>query len=489
VNYYNEIYFILFGFMFLMLAISTWPYYQKDAIEKPRLLLAGIPLMGAASYFLFLLAPMTYKGLINPANLFLIASAFSIGLLQRQWRGVESKHIGGVLFVLLLMTGVGFEYLLEHGSFKQRVSVVMTWIIASGIWNAFEAYQLYRIKKSFNVLALIIVPISWVLINLARWMDILFGLHSYALIFDEPVYLLVFRFAMGALHIVGQIFLLTHASERLTWRSLEIQKEKIETVIVNDELKQLVAERDQMLMINSRFSTIGSLAMFNSAIVHELSQPLTALTLTLQGAQMSLKTPDPSLHASIEDSLVLVQKISQMNHSLRNLLMAQKSDHEPLAINDCIDEILPILQNETSRRSVQLKTPTHSPNLHVLANKVLLERIIFNLVANAMEALTGSGAAANTPPHAMPQITLLLTQSTLHDRPCAVLTVEDTGPGFDAHLLEQEWLHFQSTKISGMGVGLILCNYILNTWSGKMVLQNLPTGGASVQLWIPLQVA
>ena len=54
-NYYNEIYFILFGFMFLMLAISTWPYYKKDAIEKPFLLIAGIPLMGAASYLFFCL--------------------------------------------------------------------------------------------------------------------------------------------------------------------------------------------------------------------------------------------------------------------------------------------------------------------------------------------------------------------------------------------------------------------------------------------------
>jgi two-component system sensor kinase FixL len=83
----------------------------------------------------------------------------------------------------------------------------------------------------------------------------------------------------------------------------------------------------------------------------------------------------------------------------------------------------------------------------------------------------------------------LLEQQTRQGRPHAVLTVEDNGPGFEAHLLAQEWMHFQSTKTSGMGVGLILCHYILSTWNGEMVLQNLPTGGASVQLWIPLQSA
>jgi signal transduction histidine kinase len=488
-NYYNEIFFILFGFMFLMLAISTWPYYKKDAIEKPFLLIAGIPLMGAASYLLFLLAPITYKGLIVPANLFLIASVYCIGLLQMQWRGVDTKRLGWMLLILLLITGLGLQYLLEHGSHKQRVSLVMTWIIGSGIWNAIEAYRLYRVRPSFSVLALIIIPVSWVVINLARWLAILFSFQSYASIFEEPVYLLIFRFAMGALHIVGQVVLLTHASERLTWQSLEIQEEKIKTSINNDGLKRTIAERDHMLMINSRFSAIGSLAMFNSAIVHELSQPLSALTLSLPGAQLSSKNSDSSLDASIEESLALVQKINRMNHSLRNLLMAQKSDHEHLAIGACIDDMLPILQNETRRRSVQLNAPTHSLDLHVVANKVLFERIIFNLIANAMDALTGSKGTAKNSPHDTLQVTLMLTQQTLHDRPHAMLTVEDNGPGFSAHILEHEWMRFQSNKPSGMGVGLILCNYILSSWNGKMVLQNLPDGGASVQLWIPLQVS
>jgi hypothetical protein len=492
VNYYNEIYFILFGFMFVMLAVSTTPFYRKDAIEKPSLLLAGIPLMGAASYVLFLLAPLTYKGLVNPANLLLIASAFSIGLLQRHWRGVDSKHIGRALAVLLLITGVVFQYLIEQGSYQQRVSLVMFWVIGSGIWNATEAYRLYKIRKSFYVLALIVVPVTWVAVNFVRWMDILFSEHASVHLFEEPVYLLVFRFAMGALHIVGQIFLITHASERLTWRSLEIQKEKIETSIVNDELTRLVAERDQMLMINSRFSTVSSLAMFNSAIVHELSQPLTALSLTLEGARLQVKNDDASLQASIQQSLDLVQKIGRMNQSLRKLLTAQKSDHEPVAVGACIEEMLPILQNEARRRAVQFTAPFQSFDLNVLAHKVLLERIIFNLVANAMDALTGVGAAAQSLTKAPPtqaQIKLLLAQQIRHNRPFAVLTVEDNGPGFEDHFLSQEWLHFQSTKNSGMGVGLILCHYILSTWNGDMVLQNLPTGGASVQLWIPLQSA
>jgi C4-dicarboxylate-specific signal transduction histidine kinase len=52
--------------------------------------------------------------------------------------------------------------------------------------------------------------------------------------------------------------------------------------------------------------------------------------------------------------------------------------------------------------------------------------------------------------------------------------------------MNEDWMHFQSTKATGMGVGLILGRYILNTWQGELVLENLPSGGASVQLWLPL---
>ena len=165
-----------------------------------------------------------------------------------------------------------------------------------------------------------------------------------------------------------------------------------------------------------------------------------------------------------------------------------------MAIGACIEEMLPILQNETRRRAVQFTAPVQSLNLNVLAHKVLFERIIFNLVANAIDSLTGVGAAAQNPSKTQPtqaQIKLFLAQQIRHGRLFAVLTVEDNGPGFEDHFLSQEWLHFQSTKSSGMGmgVGLILCHYILSTWNGEMVLQNLPSGGASVQLWMPLQSA
>jgi C4-dicarboxylate-specific signal transduction histidine kinase len=303
-------------------------------------------------------------------------------------------------------------------------------------------------------------------------------------LYQEPLTLVLFRFISAALHLFCPIFMLAYSSERLNAQSLAFQKESQNTQLVNAELSQLVRERDHMLMINSRFSTVSSLAMFNSAIVHELSQPLTALTLTLHDMQYLAKDLEPSFQGALDDSVNLVQKIGQMTHSLRRLMLDQKPELQTFDIGACIQEILPILNNECRSRTIEFTGPEPDQAFHVLAHKVLLERILFNLVANAIDALTTQNDRSHTP-----RIELLLQPLMRDNRPHVRVCVNDNGPGFADHLLTEAWMHFQSTKETGMGVGLILGRHILNTWQGELLLENLPTEGASVQLWLPLMEA
>ena len=173
-----------------------------------------------------------------------------------------------------------------------------------------------------------------------------------------------------------------------------------------------------------------------------------------------------------------------MIHSLRRLMLDQKPELQTFDLGACIQEILPILNNESRSRTIEFTGPEPDQVLHVLAHKVLLERILFNLVANAIDALGTQSDRSHTP-----RIELLLQPLMRDNRPHVRVCVNDNGPGFADHLLNEAWMHFQSTKATGMGVGLILGRHILNTWQGELLLENLPSGGASVQLWLPLAEA
>jgi len=481
VTYYNEIFFVLFAFIFLILAISSAPYYRKDAIERQSWLLAGIPFAGAVSYFLFLIAPLTSIGWITIANMFLIASTLGGALLVRQWRHVNIQKLCIVLFVLWVITGIVFEYLRVSGTFEQRVVLVVSWIVVSGAWTCVEAYRLYKTNKSFFILALMVFTAAWVGVNFLRLMSVVLNDWEISHLYQEPFTLIIFRFLSAALHLFCPMFMLAYTSERLNALSLEIQKDKDLTQQTNVELTQVLLERDHMLMINSRFSTVSSLAMFNSAIVHELSQPLTALTLTLHDMQQMAKDAEPSFQSALRESVNSVEKIGQMTHSLRRLMLDQKPVQETFDMRACLQEILPILSNECRSRTVEFSSFISAQAMLVTAHKVLLERILFNLVANAIDAL-----AAHTNGTRPPRIELALQSQIRDNQPYVLVKVTDNGPGFADYLLDEEWMHFQSTKATGMGVGLILGRYILNTWQGELLLENLPSGGASVQLWLPL---
>ena len=66
-------------------------------------------------------------------------------------------------------------------------------------------------------------------------------------------------------------------------------------------LQEIVAQRDQMIMLSSRFSAVSSLAMLNSALVHEISQPLQALTASLDVLGLRAVKPGEDLREGLAD--------------------------------------------------------------------------------------------------------------------------------------------------------------------------------------------
>ncbi len=253
------------------------------------------------------------------------------------------------------------------------------------------------------------------------------------------------------------------------------------------ELQAIIAQRDAMIVMNSRFSAVNSLAMLNSSIVHEISQPAQALTSILD--LLSLKPLEPSVSQSLEQARQLVIRMGETLNALRRLMSSQEPGLHHLNLNNVVQEILPILHNEARRRG---HTLTWSPmpdgrGLEVVANKVLLERITINLVTNAFEAMEGQRKSS---PHEPGQVRLQTRISHEGTLPCAVLEVSDNGPGIQPEILEHLGMAFKTSKEQGVGLGLALARLIVETWRGQLRLtspvdQEQKTGTAAA-LWIPL---
>ena len=121
----------------------------------------------------------------------------------------------------------------------------------------------------------------------------------------------------------------------------------------SEELQELVKQRDQMLMLVSKFSAASSLAVFNTAIIYELSQPIQSLSLCLEGLELNIQQANwNEASTQTDNAKQLTQKMGATLHSLRSLIQTQKTDLEILDISKVLGQLMPIMQAECKRNGI-----------------------------------------------------------------------------------------------------------------------------------------
>jgi signal transduction histidine kinase len=109
-------------------------------------------------------------------------------------------------------------------------------------------------------------------------------------------------------------------------------------------------------------------------------------------------------------------------------------------------------------------------------DEVLLRQAFSNLLRNASEAC----AAASTVPHIVIQSEIDQAQRVSR------VVVNDNGPGILPALRDRIFTPFFTTRRNGIGLGLALVQKIIVFHNGRIVAGVSPTGGASLQISLPL---
>jgi C4-dicarboxylate-specific signal transduction histidine kinase len=114
----------------------------------------------------------------------------------------------------------------------------------------------------------------------------------------------------------------------------------------------------------------------------------------------------------------------------------------------------------------------------VLAEPVALEQVIYNLITNALQAL-------GQVPAAQRQLKVELSR----DAGSGVLIVSDTGPGIPDEALPRLFEPFFTTRDTGLGLGLSLCETLVQGMGGQLSAGHHDPRGAQFRLSLPLAAA
>lgn len=225
---------------------------------------------------------------------------------------------------------------------------------------------------------------------------------------------------------------------------------------------------------------VGEIA---GSIVHEMSQPLSAILINADAADSLLDQPHPPLD-EIRRMLADIRRddlrANEIVRHLHSLLKRRELQTTMIDLNEVAATALSLIQPIARKRLVTVRSsldPTLPP---IHGDAIHLEQVLLNLMMNAMDAM-----ASNTA-NGVGERILDLT-SYRYDKSSAAITVTDTGPGIAADYRPKIFESFFSTKKEGMGLGLAIARSIVHAHGGKIWQEGTSAGGAAFKFTIPLQ--
>lgn len=216
----------------------------------------------------------------------------------------------------------------------------------------------------------------------------------------------------------------------------------------------------------SRLSAVGTMA---SAMAHELNQPLTAVANYLEAARDMLDDPSSDDLAMVQEAMAAAAEQSiragQIVRRLRDYVSRGELDLRPFPLKEIIDDAVTIAKVGIDGPLARVVLRLDDPDVKVMADRLQLRQVFANLVRNAIEAL----AETENP------------QVWIHGRQAAdeiIVEVRDNGPGLSEDLLHSPFEAFQTTKATGMGLGLSICQTIVEAHGSSIQVASEPGTGA-----------
>jgi signal transduction histidine kinase len=222
------------------------------------------------------------------------------------------------------------------------------------------------------------------------------------------------------------------------------------------------------LISQERLNVLGRIS---SSIVHDLRNPLAAI---YGGAEMLVDTHDMPPEQSRRLAANIYKASRRIQQLLQDLTQDFKGSAKPAErchLADVIGSSVEVVSPAAQPRHVDLQIDTVD-DVTVAIEGGRLQRVLLNLMNNAIEAMEGGG---------------VLTVSTRREGANVVITVDDNGPGLSAHVKKKLFQPFFSVgKRQGLGLGLALSRQTLQSYGGELWVAEKEGPGARFCLRLPL---
>lgn len=248
-----------------------------------------------------------------------------------------------------------------------------------------------------------------------------------------------------------------------------------EKVNAEEEIRRRNAELAHFL----RLTAMGELV---AGLAHEVNQPLYAISNYAGVCENYLKTPEKADFSGLQQCVSRIgqqaRRAAEIIRRLRNYVSRTDPKVESVRVSDLLNDSIALLGPLLEEQAIEVQIEFEPSLPRVFVDKIQIEQVLTNLISNATDAIDDQN------PDRIIEVDV--SQVDVKHEQMVQVSVRDFGVGLppDIDVFEA----FQSTKQTGMGMGLSISRTIIESHGGKIWVEAAPPRGTIFYFTLPTTI-
>jgi signal transduction histidine kinase len=231
-----------------------------------------------------------------------------------------------------------------------------------------------------------------------------------------------------------------------------------------------LSESEQLNRLEVEAANLRLIKSMSYRLVNEIGNAVVPLSTHHQLLNERFDDPDfrKSLDTALGDS---IKRIMRLNNQMRFLAREGQFEQESFLIGRLVEEAYQEAMRHVPASGARLKFESFDPQLAVTGDRAALKHALAEIMLNALQSN----------PH-NPQINVTLRAVGSNGDRSVTIEVHDNGGGFSTETAKRVPTPFFTTRNVGLGLGLTVCQKIIETHHGRLEIVSGPSGIVRVSL-------
>jgi PAS domain S-box-containing protein len=239
-----------------------------------------------------------------------------------------------------------------------------------------------------------------------------------------------------------------------------------------DEVGVFAAARDTTERKRAEKSQhLAQMGQLVAVVAHEVNNPLMIIS---SAAQLSLmeKLHNKEVVANLNDIIEQCARAKDIIHSFLMFSRPGKGEAKEVDIKDILEEVIKLIEHQFSLDNIKITRNYYRAPLIVKVDNKRMQEVFMNLLRNAKDAISRGGD---------------IVVSTAKEGNFINVEIKDTGAGISEENLKKLFQPFFTTKEVGVGLGVLVCNAIIQAYGGSIRYASKVGVGTAVTIILPLE--